>query len=445
MDDLHLVVAAEVADGLDLAVVLVGPHERNGRVRLGGAAVGDEQPPRRGDALLGGVGPVLEPHELAVEHRVGPARHVAGGDDPRRREQRLVADDPVVEREPGALQPLGHRHHAHADHDDVGVDRAAVVEPDAFDLAIALDRGHPDSQAQVDAVVAVQLAAHHAERLAQAAHERRGQRFEDRDVQAAAPARRRHLGADEAGTDHDDARVVVEPGAQVERVVDGAQHEDAVEVGGVGQHARGGTGGEQCTIERELLTDPVAGVEGEDLGSRVERGGAHAEAQLDVELVVGRPAEREVLRLPFAREQLLGERRAVVRQVGLGPHQDDPAVVAVTAQRLRGPQPRQRGPHHHHGLQRLRPLVPPPTRRAHAAQSRAPDAHRPLSRGGGQGSMVRRSPAARALVLSPRSFLQGGNSRRADLQSIYSGVSLSINPHVMSYVMFMFRRPSPLP
>ena len=32
--DLHLVVTPEVADGLDLAVVLVGPHERDRRVRL---------------------------------------------------------------------------------------------------------------------------------------------------------------------------------------------------------------------------------------------------------------------------------------------------------------------------------------------------------------------------------------------------------------------------
>ena len=254
--DLHVVVAPVVPDGLDLAVVLVGPHERHRRVRLGRAAVGDEQAPGRRDPLLGGVGPVLEPHELAVEHRVGPARDVAGRDDARRGEQRLVAHDAVVEGEPGALQPVGDRHHAHAHHHDVGVDGAAVVETHALDLAVTLDGGDTDAETQVDAVIAVQLAAHHAEGLAQAAHERRGEGFEHGHLQAAPAARRRHLGTDEAGADHDDARVAVEAGAEVERVVDGPQHEDAVEVGRVGERARRCTGREERAVERQLLAAP---------------------------------------------------------------------------------------------------------------------------------------------------------------------------------------------
>ena len=95
--DGHVVVAAEVADALDLAVVLVGPHERHRRERLGRGAVAVEQAARRRDSLLGRVRPVLEPHQLTAEQRVRPARDVAGGDHARRREQRGVAHDAVVE------------------------------------------------------------------------------------------------------------------------------------------------------------------------------------------------------------------------------------------------------------------------------------------------------------------------------------------------------------
>ena len=59
----------------------------------------------------------------AVEQRVRPARDVAGRDDAGRGEARLVAHDAVVEREPGAFEPLRLGHDADTDHHDVGVDR----------------------------------------------------------------------------------------------------------------------------------------------------------------------------------------------------------------------------------------------------------------------------------------------------------------------------------
>ena len=116
-----------------------------------------------------------------------------------------------------------------------------------------------------------------------------------------------------------------------------------------GQRARGRAGGEQRAVERERL----AAVEGQDARGGVERGRPHAEPQLDLELVVGRAAQRELLGLPLTGEQLLRQRRTVVREVRLGADEHDPAVEPVPAQRLGGPQPRQRGPHHHHGSQRV--------------------------------------------------------------------------------------------
>ena len=59
-------------------------------------------------------------------------------------------------------------------------------------------------------MVAVQLAAHHAEHRAEPAHERCRQRFEHGDLEAAQAARGRDLGADEPGADDHDARRGVE-------------------------------------------------------------------------------------------------------------------------------------------------------------------------------------------------------------------------------------------
>ena len=59
-----------------------------------------------------------------------------GGHDAGRGEQRGVAHHPVVERQSGSLEPVRDRRDADAHHDEVGVDRGAVVEPDPLELVV---------------------------------------------------------------------------------------------------------------------------------------------------------------------------------------------------------------------------------------------------------------------------------------------------------------------
>ena len=97
------------AEELDAAVVLVAPEERHRRVR--------PRPARRvprpagcvaaSGALLGGVRPVLDPH-LLVEQLVRPARHVARRVHAGRPAFSVgVAHDAVAELEPAAGEPVG--------------------------------------------------------------------------------------------------------------------------------------------------------------------------------------------------------------------------------------------------------------------------------------------------------------------------------------------------
>ncbi len=64
--------------------------------------------------------------------------------------------------------------------------------------------------------------------------------------------------------------------------------------------------------------------------------GAAAEDQLDrVVIVPARAAEANVVGVEIAGEQALGERRAVIRRLGLGADDPDRIGVAAGAQRLR--------------------------------------------------------------------------------------------------------------
>ena len=304
---------------------------------------------------------MLEPHQLAVEHRVRPARHVAGGDDAGRGEQRLVAHDAVVEREPRALQPVGDRHDADAHDHDVGVDRGCRRRG---------ARARPCRRPRW------------RRRRRRGAGRRRGRGAAHRTPCRASRPRPRTSGAGSAsstvtcrprtrhvaatsepmkpGADHDDARAARRGGragrARRRRVRSTKMPSRS---GVLGERARRGAGREQRAVERRAPRGAVAGSRVSTLAAASSAVARTPEPQLERRARRSRrAAQRQVLGLPLAGEQLLRERRTVVRQVRLGSHQHDPAVEAVPAQRLRGPQPRQRGPHHHHGPQRRRrPLL----------------------------------------------------------------------------------------
>ena len=158
--------------------------------------------------LLGRVGPVLEPHQRAVEERIRPAGDVARRDDPGRGETGRVAHHAVVERQPGPFEPTRLRHHADADDDHIGLDDRTVAESDAahLSLAVVLDAVDLHVGAQVDAVVAVYRGDHRSELGAEPADHRLRQHLQHRHHETAGTARCRDLGADEPGADHDDLR-----------------------------------------------------------------------------------------------------------------------------------------------------------------------------------------------------------------------------------------------
>src|SRR3954468_11257265 len=128
-DDTDLVVAVGTPDELDATVELIAPEERHRRVgdRMDTVEL-RQQVGGRGRALLGGVGPVLDPHLLAgvAEEVVDPPRTIARRVHTWRGAQTVAADDPVTQFETTAGQPVRRRRDADAHDHDAGGDDLAV-------------------------------------------------------------------------------------------------------------------------------------------------------------------------------------------------------------------------------------------------------------------------------------------------------------------------------
>ena len=137
---------------------------------------------------------------------------------------------------------------------------------------------------------------------------------------------------------------VVQLGAQREAVVEGAEDVDAGERRRLGQGARDGAGGQDACVEGE----PLAVGEEDGAVGDVERRGAAAEPPVDGEVVVGQGAQRRPVGVPLPRQHLLGQRRAIVGQVRLGPDHDEPPAEPEGARLLDGAQAGQRGSDDHH-------------------------------------------------------------------------------------------------
>ena len=136
-------------------------------------------------------------------------------------------------------------------------------------------------------------------------------------------------------------------GADRDRIGERAQHEDPGEVRRARQRARRRAGGDHEAVEGERL----ARVEGEGAGTEVDGVGAGRQPEVEIEVVVVELPERELLDLGLPREEVLRQRRPVVRELGLGADEHEAAVEPLTAQGLDRAQSRERRAHHRDRVQ----------------------------------------------------------------------------------------------
>src|SRR5207248_895153 len=122
----NLVPGGSMADIIDRHIILLAPEERHRGVTLAPA----EHVSHRNLALPLSDNPVLDAQPLATV-RVGPARDVSSGENPGCASFKvLVYQHTTICRQSGLLRELDPRSHPDPDHDKVGGDHSAVVEPD---------------------------------------------------------------------------------------------------------------------------------------------------------------------------------------------------------------------------------------------------------------------------------------------------------------------------
>ena len=126
---------------------------------------------------------------------------VAGGIDFGRGLAVGVADNPVVEGQAAALEPLRVGHDPDAHHDHIGLHARAVRQFDARNTRRAIDVGDGHARSHVHTMVDVHRHQHLAERRSDDRSQRNAQRFDGGDVDAARPARGGDLETDEAHAD----------------------------------------------------------------------------------------------------------------------------------------------------------------------------------------------------------------------------------------------------
>ena len=114
-------------------------------------------------------------------------------------------------------------------------------------------------------------------------------------------------------------------------------------------------GTEPVAMIEAVERDRLAVVERDRAGGEVERGRPPPEAPVEVEVVDALLAQHDVVGFGLPREQILRQRRPVVREVRLRADRNDAAVEALAAQRLGGAQTRERHADDCDGLQGKRP------------------------------------------------------------------------------------------
>ena len=146
-----------------------------------------------------GHDPMLDP-DILFRLRIGPARDVAGGKDAGRAGFEIRIDgDATIDRQSRLFGQSEARPHADADHDQIGLQRAAALQRGA----LALDRGDGVAEMEDHAVLLMQRAHEVAHLRAEDTLHRPLLGRHDMNLDVAGAQRRRGLQPDEARADHD--------------------------------------------------------------------------------------------------------------------------------------------------------------------------------------------------------------------------------------------------
>lgn len=276
---------------------------------------------------------------------VVPARYVSDRVDVRVRcPPSRVADDSIVDGQPGRIQPLDVRNHSKPDHERVQREDAPVRQPNpgkppvpvSYDL---LDR-HP--AAEVNAGRPVPLSDLLSRGRPEDPRQRRGKHLKQRHGAAHLPCARRHLAADEAAAQDTETPSPLDESRDLGGVTVRAQRPHVPHIRRALPPPRPGTGSDDENVVPQSATG------GKDHLARREvhahRGAIEPEVEPQRLKFTRRAQDRRVR--PRSLDDFLGQRWPVIRGNWLRAEESNRPVEALLPQRFTHAQPAETRTHH---------------------------------------------------------------------------------------------------
>ena len=259
-----------------------------------------------------------------------PAGHIAHRENVRGadRGEVRVTYHAIVDNQSRPVEPLIVRNGSDADDHRLGPQHRRVAQPDGEVTGPPADRLHSDPEARPDPVATMHVGQERTDHGTHRAFHRDRHRVHQGHVAAGRSRGRGPLGTDETGPDHHHRAAVGEALPQGQAV---RQRPQLV-------HARGRPPrGRPCRRARRdhevVIGQRLAVRQPHQPGLRVQRPSRCSQPQFDPGVRRGlRGEQARALRGPGAGQHLLGQRRPVVGQFGLLPHQGDAALIPLGAQ-----------------------------------------------------------------------------------------------------------------
>ena len=263
-----------------------------------------------------------------------PAGHITDRENVRgaRRGQVRIAYNAVVDDKSRPVEPPIVRNGAYSNRHRLGLQFRRVGQRDGEVTGPSADLLHSDPEARPDPVATVHVGQERADHGTHRAFHRDRHRVDHGHVAAGRSRCRGRLGTDETAPDHHHRAAAGEAFPQREAVRQRPQQVHARGRLPRGRPRRRTSRDHQVVIGQRLAVRQL-----HQPGLRVQRQSRRPQAKLDPGVRRGlRGEQARALRGPGAGQHLLGQRRPVVGQFGLLPHQGDTALVALGAQRPGG-------------------------------------------------------------------------------------------------------------
>jgi hypothetical protein len=334
--DLHFVSLSDFARDRDAKIELIRPDVGNRRM-TGHRPMNDSL--CQNLRLLDRARPMLESRVFGIV-RILPTRTIAQRENTRSpRIPRRIANDTVIDFEPGALDPLRLRSRTDANHDNIRRQSRSIGKSDRRDTLLSIESVDAYIQMEDHALLPMPCGNALTQNRAQTSNQRRRKWVDNGHLETHRATARRNFHPDEPGTHDDNALRLLDFGAQQVGIGQCPKTDHTGQILTKGQLPSTSPGCQDNHVSR-LQAFAAHEFQAKRIG--VEGHRLTAELPDNVEIADLTAPQRELLVRPITGQKLFGKRRPVIGPLRLTANSRDSTDIAFTAKRLDDSQTRKR-------------------------------------------------------------------------------------------------------